>query len=415
MKKIMLLLHFVLITIPCYSSSEQSAADSLYRANKNKEIDSLSKETQQALFPALLNEFDKQQDSLRVDSVHFDSLRNVYLKENYKTVNRAYLQERKRRTYTYDSLYLANKTRMDAGRERHFLVPYYTNFSILEIIDDSTDAGKEKSRIAVKFQISQKIPWIVHRYYNTGLYIGMTFRGLFDIGNLDDSQPISRKTFLPEAYLSFDFASLSALDYPDWLQWMGNLFPPQRDRNVLQWGLQHESNGGKGADSRGIQFRHYVTYTYKFIPVQKTDSIMGIYTDYYKHRLYIRMFAIHGIEDNLDIKEYIGFMDMQWDFQFSPFKRGIWELMAWVNPSFSKDDWSNIEHTGFCLGFAYTFPWNLSYKKYHGRNPFKYMYTNLHLPISVYFRYWNGHNEYLLKYWKRSRTKGVGFGIKFRK
>lgn len=258
------------------------------------------------------------------------------------------------------------------------------------------------------------MPIVVHRYYNTGLFTAMTIRGLFDIGNKDDSRPVSQKTFLPEAFVNVDLGSFSILRYPRWLQWFGDIFPPDRDRNVFQWGLQHESNGGKGAESRGILFRHYVNYTYKWLPVQPGDSREGVFSDQYKHRFSVRMFKLFGIEDNKDIKHYIGFMDLQWDWQFSPFRRGIWGLSCWLNPSFSNDDWSNFDHTSFSIIGNYTPPWNLEYQRYKGPNPFKLVKNNLHIPLSFYIRYWNGHNDFLLKYWERSITQGVGVGILLR-
>lgn len=158
-----------------------------------------------------------------------------------------------------------------------------------------------------------------------------------------------------------------------------------------------------------------MSYNFKFLKVEKNDSKMGVFTDQYKHSFNIRLFSLHGIGENPDIKHYIGFMDMRWDFQFSPFKLGIYGLSFWLDPSFSKDDWKNFDHTSFFVSFNYTFPWNLKYRRYNGVNPFKHFAYNMHLPLSVYFRYWNGYNEYLLKYRERTKTKVIGFGIMLRK
>jgi outer membrane phospholipase A len=300
----------------------------------------------------------------------------------------------------HEEMYMQEKPNMDIARGKFVINPYLTNCFYLDRIDDpSPDLLPRKKRFAIKWQVSVQMPVITAKYSNTGLFCAFTNRALFDITNDLDSRPVTYKTFMPEV--------LGRLDFSQFQRRLGT------DQLVLQAGAQHESNGGVDdtlslMDSRGIRARLYIQPIARFMRIIPDSTGRYLCSDKYHLMVNARLFYPYGTWDNKNIETYIGYFDLNASYEFAPvvpfFGRRVPLGVFKVEGSLSPGGSVSPIYTSFSIDVSYTPPMISNRRVYYGCLP--------KVPLTPYFRFFSGYNEFLNTYDKR--TTVVAFGIRLR-
>ncbi len=149
-------------------------------------------------------------------------------------------------------------------------------------------AGTTRPNVRYQFSFQYQIvnpegPWAAHSPFLTGLYLGYTQSGLWDIeGN---SKPFTDTIYKPELAWS-----------KDEVDWIGL---PGIDQVGLQFGVQHESNGRDGPESRSLN-------TVYLRPVLHIGDVRG-----FAVKVAPKVYAyLPGRENNADIADYRGHVDL---------------------------------------------------------------------------------------------------------
>ena len=299
----------------------------------------------------------------------------------------------------YDIIYLRNKTDFDVARSKYYLSPYHANYVYGDVIGDSSREGKYVgTRPAMKFQISQKFPLWTTRYYANGAYFAMTLRGLFDLSPWgENSAPVTKKTFMPEAFVKFDLGTLR------YFRFLRSGISERSDKNVLQLGIHHESNGGyvneyDGFTSRSIGYRRYLEYRGRFRVVDslRTDGLRRIPTSRFAGKWYARIFDLHSVGENDSIEQYIGWSELGISYEL--LGGGVWNGEATFSPGDFLGTEKEYRGISYSLGLAWTPPWDK--QSAHSTHRF---------PVSFYLRYFYGFNEFLETFNVKTRVWGMGF------
>lgn len=150
-------------------------------------------------------------------------------------------------------------------------------------------AGTSRPNVRFQFSFQYQIfnpegPWASETPFLAGLFLGYTQTGLWDLEGT--SVPFTDTNYKPEIAWSSEQV--------DWLK------IPGVDQVGLQSGIQHESNGEDGDESRSISIA-YVR------PVLHFGDPKGFSTQV-APKLY---FYLSGQENNTDIEQYRGYCDLK--------------------------------------------------------------------------------------------------------
>jgi outer membrane phospholipase A len=302
----------------------------------------------------------------------------------------------------FEDIYLDNKPSLDVARGKFVLNPYMTNYAYFDrIYDPSPRLEPRKRRFALKWQISIQVPVLIAKYSNTGIFMAFTNRSTFDLfnPNPEDSRPVTHKTFMPEGFLRLDCATF--------------MKSAGIDQFVLQGGAQHESNGGVDdslslLDSRGITAKLYAQVCAKFINAPADGNRRYLFANKYKLMLNARAFKCVEVTDNKDIVKFIGYLDLNASYEFAPIVNwfdharslGVYMIDGFFAPGGSMKHW----FPSYAIGISVTPPM-LSNKSVN--------YPDFpRLPVTPYFRFFRGYNEFLITYDKI--TTVYGFGLRLR-
>jgi outer membrane phospholipase A len=270
------------------------------------------------------------------------------------------------------------------------------------------------ARVGMKFQLSEKMAVITHKYTNSGIYFAMTLRALFDLFLWQESEPVSKKNFMPEFWGALDLA---------WLAEMWHLpVPMERDRNVLRIGAQHESNGGYKEDSRSILAKVYCDYAYSFSPVFKIDQGKFYTKRTYLNHLSVKVYHMIGVaEENKDANDFLGFgnipiaLELAGEHEipvscrkFIPllFDGSLIDFSWMLNPRSVGTDIGPLKKSNYFnlqLEAAWTPVWKVERPEKQD-NWFK----KTQVFPSLYFRYFRGFNQFLIDYNRETDWFGIG-------
>ncbi|MBN1307664.1 MAG: phospholipase A [Chitinispirillaceae bacterium] len=301
-----------------------------------------------------------------------------------------------------ENIYIEKKAKLDIARGKLVINPYHTNYIYADrIYDPSPDLKHRHFRGALKWQISVQAPVLTWKYPHTGVFAAFTNRATFDVANKDDSRPVTHKTFMPELFFRYDFLPVAEL--------LGN-YRIGIDQITLQVGAQHESNGGVKdslslLDSRSIGYKLYGQACLKLFKCPVDPMYRYVREDQYSLMLSARGFKSFSVEQNESIEKYIGYLDLNASYEFIVFRilkwrPGVGKIDAFFAPGGSLDD----PHVSYAIGLSFT-PHMFSLKS----RGYRYLPK---LPLTPYVRFFQGYNEYLYFYDKR--TTVWGFGLKIR-
>jgi outer membrane phospholipase A len=331
-------------------------------------------------------------------SLNMDSLVVLEIMKMTKG-NKAKLIELNEKIY-FEEIYIENKPDLDIARGKFVINPYLSNYFYFDNIHDPSPALQPRSgRMALKWQISIQSPILTFKYSNTGLFFAYTNRAQLDIFNGQDSRPVTHKTFLPEVFWRQDFASF--------------LKKTGTDQITMQVGIQHESNGDMDdssslLDSRSIGYKLYGQLCTKFIKIEMDPGQRNLRNDQYALMLNMRLFNSYDMSDNPDIVKYIGNVEFNGILECVPRLRfGSFEKYFGVfifDTFFAPGGESKLKYASYAIGLSWTPPMV--------SNKSKGYYILPKIPVSPYFRYFHGYNEFLTTYNKA--TTVWGFGVKLR-
>jgi phospholipase A1/A2 len=221
------------------------------------------------------------------------------------------------------------------------------------------DAPNAKFQISFKYRIlnnrgalAQRVPWL------TGLHAAYTQTSLWDLSQ--PSSPFLDTSYKPELLYLWE-----RVDRGRWADWF------QLD---LQGGLQHESNGREGLESRSLN----IAYLRPTVRLGRADG--------FRFTLSPRVWAyVGGLEDNPDLADYRGYADLRATLG--------WAQGLQLASTFRLGDDAN--HGSVQLDLTYP------------------MYRLLSGSFSLYLhvQYFNGYGESLLRYNRRSDTIRFGFSL----
>jgi outer membrane phospholipase A len=148
-----------------------------------------------------------------------------------------------------------------------------------------TESPNAKFQISFKYQILNQDGWLAKRFPAlTGLHLAYTQTSLWDWGAA--SAPFLDSSYKPEA-----FYAMEPVPRGRWADWF---------RLDLQGGVQHESNGKAGQDSRSLNIAY----------VQPT-VVFGT-ADGFQFTLAPRVWTYLGsLSDNADLKDYRGYQSVR--------------------------------------------------------------------------------------------------------
>lgn len=148
-----------------------------------------------------------------------------------------------------------------------------------------TEPPNAKFQISFKYQILNQDGWLAQRFPAlTGLYLAYTQTSLWDWSAA--SAPFLDSSYKPEA-----FYAMEAVRRGSWAKWF---------RLDLQGGVQHESNGKAGQDSRSLNIAY----------VQPT-AVFGT-ADGFQFTLAPRVWTyLSSLSDNADLKDYRGYQSVR--------------------------------------------------------------------------------------------------------
>jgi outer membrane phospholipase A len=219
-----------------------------------------------------------------------------------------------------------------------------------------------KFQISLKYQIfspqgalQKAVPTV------SGLYFAYTQQSFWDTGA--DSGPFFDSSYKPE------FLWLTQFRNPDWI--------PGLSRFDLQAGLQHESNGKGGDDSRSLN----IAYIRPIFTFGDWEHERGFFTTF-APRLWT---YVGDLEDNPDLANYRGYGDVKlimgwrYDLQFSATAR-------------FGDEWDKI---GLELNLSYPI----------GR------FTGRSVDMYLYAQYYTGYGESLIGYDENGDSFRIGLAL----
>jgi outer membrane phospholipase A len=222
------------------------------------------------------------------------------------------------------------------------------------------DDPQVKFQVSLKYQIfspqgalQKAVPTV------SGLYIAYTQLSFWDIG--EASGPFFDSSYKPELLW------LSQHRDPEWL--------PGLTRFDLQLGLQHESNGKSGADSRSLNIA-YIRPVFTF----------GEWQDGFFTTIAPRLWTYLGdLEDNSDIRDYRGYGDIKLIIGWR------YDLQLSATARFG-DEWDKL---GLELNLSYPI----------GR------FTGGSVDMYLYAQYYTGYGESLLEYDERGDSFRIGLAL----
>jgi phospholipase A1/A2 len=222
-----------------------------------------------------------------------------------------------------------------------------------------TESPNAKFQISLRYRIlnhegplAQKVPWL------EGFNLAYTQRSLWDLEG--ESAPFLDSSYMPEFLYRWE-----RVDRGRWASWL---------RLDLQGGLQHESNGKGGADSRSLN----VAYLRPTITLGQPAGFRGT--------LAPGVWAYVGsLDDNPDLRDYRGYADLRANVGWA---RGL-QLGAWGRLG------SDGNHGSVQLDLTYP------------------MMRLLSGSFSLYLQaqYFTGYGESLLLYNQRSEAFRAGFAL----
>jgi phospholipase A1/A2 len=221
------------------------------------------------------------------------------------------------------------------------------------------ESPNAKFQVSLRYRIlnhegalARKVPWL------EGLNLAYTQTSLWDLGA--PSAPFFDSSYKPELLYLWE-----RVDGGRWADWV---------RLDLQGGLQHESNGKGGADSRSLNIAY----------VRPTLTLGG--AEGFQASVSTRAWVYVGdLDDNPDLKDYRGYVDLRATVGWA---RGL-QLAAMGRMG---DDW---EHGSLQLDLTYP------------------MMAMLSRSFSLYLQvqYFTGYGESLLLYNQRSDAVRAGFAL----
>jgi len=216
-----------------------------------------------------------------------------------------------------------------------------------------------KFQISFKYQLLSNRGALVQRYpLLRGFFLGYTQTSVWDWSA--PSAPFEDSSYRPELFYRYE-----RVDAGRWADWL---------RLDLQAGLQHESNGRGGADSRSLN----IGYAEPGVTLGRKDGL--------RLRLAPRVFAYLGdLSDNPDLKDYRGHLELRSRLGW---ERGL-DLAATGRLG---DDWDRGS-----LQLDLTYP--MAQFVFGGFSPY------LHL------QYFYGYGETLLRYNERGSSIRLGIAI----
>ncbi len=165
----------------------------------------------------------------------------------------------------------------DAALQRFH--PYEPMYAVI-----GTDQPNARFQFSFQYQIlNPEGPWVSHLPFLSGLYLGYTQTGLWDLEG--ESKPFTDTNYRPEIAWSTDELSWLSL--------------PGVKQTGLQMGIQHESNGRDGLDSRSVNLAY-------LRPVFHFGDSEGLHWQFAP-----KVYAyLPDREDNPDISDYRGYCDL---------------------------------------------------------------------------------------------------------
>ena len=286
------------------------------------------------------------------------------------------------------------------AEDMFFMSPYEDNFAMLDSIDDlSRDGEYVGTRLALKFQISQKAPFPFvpfHAKGRAGAYCTMTYKALFDLFEGEESSPITKQTFMPGVFAFYDF---SARPSDGWAA----------SKHVVRAGLFHESNGGYSDRSYSVPAKVFVSWESGFGEDLIEAAREQILLEYRPRNPYAGMvgarvfYPVGDLEEsNEDITDYEGYVDLYGSWEWKKIFGEPWacRVKGWINPGDFLGGTVRVS-AGTDLELTRHYAWN----KKNGKPKRGWFWPTL------FARYWSGYNEYLETY--NERTEVVALGVKF--
>jgi outer membrane phospholipase A len=348
-----------------------------------------------------------------------DSVFRMIMQQGTKTEKRdawdAYNKNYQNCQYKNDSVLIGSLPSLSASYARRFFTPYHWNYAALWMVDDPGRYGDVyPARLGMKFQLSEKMPVITHKYTNSGIYFAMTLRALFDLFLWQESEPVSKKNFMPESWGALDLAWLAEM----W-HWP---VPMERDRNVMRIGAQHESNGGYKEDSRSILVKVYFDYTYSFSPVFKIDQYKFHTKQTYLNHISAKVYHMIGVaEDNKDANDFLGFgnfpiaLELAGEHEipvscrnFIPqlFNGSLLDFTWMLNPRSVGTDIGPLKKSNY-FNLQLEAAWTPIWKVERPEKEDNWLKKTQVFP-SLYFRYFRGFNQFLIDYNRETDWFGIG-------
>ena len=212
-----------------------------------------------------------------------------------------------------------------------------------------------------KFQISIKIPIYSLGDTNTGWYFGFTAKSFWQVYNSEVSKPFRETNYEPELMYRWQ-ADYSFLQYRF---------------NAIEMSFNHQSNGQSGLNSRSwnrviwtalfsdVDSAYYIRTWYR-IPEDAKDNIQDPTGD-----------------DNPDILDFIGRIELGYAWQFSP-KHKLFARL--------RNNLRTSENRG-SIEFNYTYNFSKRY--------------------DVLLQYFNGYGDSLIDYNRHQQRIGLGIQLRF--